>query len=497
MPSVPATGLDGRTPVIAGVGQVLQRIDRGEGREPVELLADAFRDAEADSGAAGRLAAAADSVRVVQILSWPYRDPGRLVAERLGAQPRHTVYTGPGGQLPQVLVGRAALDIQAGHADVVLVGGCETWRSRTRIRSAGGHRTWARTPDDLEPAELLDPELDFSHPAELAAGVVMPVQQYPLIESALRTSFGRTPAQHERAVAELWSRFSMVAAANPHAWDRQGYTADDLLATGPHNRMVALPYRKRWCSNNQVDMAAGVILCSLERAIGLGIPAERWVFPIAGATAIDRLVSQRDSLERSPAVRAAGRRAFELAAAGIDDVAHIDLYSCFPSAVEVAARELGLALDDGRQLTVTGGLSFAGGPWNNYVGHAIATMVDRLRSDPGALGLVTGLGGFASKHAVALYGTRPPWRGFRWEPVEPDRSPERRVADGWDGRATLETWTVIYDRQSEPATGIATCLTPDGRRAWATTVEPDDMAAMAAHDLAGAAVTIAAGRLLL
>jgi acetyl-CoA C-acetyltransferase len=386
--------LDPRTPVIVGVGQVLQRVDEGEGREPVDLLADAFRAADDDRGATGRLTPAADSIRVVQILSWRYRDPARLAAERLGADPKHTLYTGSGGHLPQVLVGRAARDIVAGRADVVLVGGAETWRSRTRVRAAGGHRSWARQPDGVEPTETVDPDAGFSHPAELKAGVLLPVHHYPLIESALRTAAGRTPTDHERAVAELWSRFSRVAAGNPYAWDRRSYSAAELLRTGPDNRMVALPYRKRWCSNNQVDMAAGVILCSAERATAAGVPRDRWVFPLAGAAANDRLLSERADLARSPAIRAASRRALALAEIGVDDVAHVDLYSCFPSAVELAAAEMGLPLDDDdRPPTVTGGLSFAGGPWNNYVGHAIATMAARLRVQPGAVGMVTGLAG--------------------------------------------------------------------------------------------------------
>ena len=68
-----------------------------------------------------------------------------------------------------------------------------------------------------------------------------------------------------------------------------------------------------------------------------------------------------------------GRRALEMAGLTIDDVAIVDLYSCFPSAVQLGAQSLGL--DINRQLTRTGGLSFAGGPWNNYVMHSISTVV--------------------------------------------------------------------------------------------------------------------------
>jgi acetyl-CoA C-acetyltransferase len=485
--------LDGRAPVIVGAGQVCQRTEDGEGAEPVDLLAEALRRAEADAGAAaGRLLTTADSVRVVQILSWRYRDAGRAVADRLGAAPRHTLYTGSGGQWPQALVSRTALDIQAGRADVVLLGGAETWRSRTRARAAGHHRTWPRQPDTIEPTELLGEDAGFNHPAELGAGVVLPVQQYPLIESALRTAAGRSLGDHEAFLAALWSRFSQVAAANPDAWSRRAYSPAELLEVTPENRMIGTPYRKLWCSNNSVDMAAGLILCSAERAAALGLDRDRWLFPWAGADAADPLVSVRDVLCASPALREAGRTAFRLAGVGIDDVAHVDLYSCFPSAVELAAAELGLDLDLERPLTVTGGLPFAGGPWNDYVSHALATMVGVLRADPGALGLVTGLGGFATKHAVGLYSTEPPLGGFRWEPgvAVP---PEREVVEGYAGPATVEAWTVMYDREGGPETGIATCLTPDGRRAWATTRDPGALATLVSEDIAGRVVGVGSG----
>ncbi len=484
--------LDRRTPVIVGVGQVTQRVDEGEGSEPLELLVKALRQAEADAGAApARLLAAANSIRVVQILSWRYRDPGALIAERVGASPRHTLYTGPGGQWPQALVNRSALDIQLGRADVVLIGGVETWRSRVRARAAGHHRSWPRQTEETTPTEVLGEDTNYSHPAELARGVLLPVHHYPLYETALRTAARRSLTDHDAHVAALWSRFSAVAATNPNAWNQRAYSSEELLATTAANRMVALPYRKRWCSNNSVDMAAALILCSAERATALGIDRGRWVFPLAGFDAADPpYVSIRADLHSSPAIRQAGKTAFGLAGVGIDDIAHVDLYSCFPSAVQLAAHELGLSLD--RPLTVTGGLPFAGGPWNNYVSHAVATMVEVLRGDPSTVGLVTGLGGFVTKHAIGLYSTASPSDGFRWE-SSTSTPPGRTVADDYEGPATVESWTVMYSRAGDPETGIATCLTPDDRRAWATSTDPDTLATMTTEDLAGQKATLAAG----
>src|SRR3546814_676544 len=236
---------------------------------------------------------------------------------------------------------------------------------------------------------------------------MMPVQVYPLVEQAHRLKQGLTVDEQLVVASELWARFSDVAAANTHAWIQRSYTAEEIRTPSADKRWIGFPYTKLMNSNNAVEQGAGVILCSAERAEALGVPRDRWVFPHSGTDAHDHyFVSNRDDLGSSPAMRLAGRAALDLAGCGLDDLAHIDVYSCFPSAVQIAASELGLGL--GRPLTVTGGLSFAGGPWNNYVMHSIATMAGVLREDPETFGLVTANGGFITKHAFGVYSTRPP-----------------------------------------------------------------------------------------
>jgi acetyl-CoA C-acetyltransferase len=260
--------------------------------------------------------------------------------------------------------------------------------------------------------------------------------------------------------------------------------------------MVGYPYTKLMNSNAMVEQGAGIIVCSVERARSLGVPPERWVFPWSGAEANDTLfVSNRASLHRSPAIAAAGRAVLDMAGIGIDDVAHVDLYSCFPSAVEVAAAELGLSLE--RPLTVTGGLSFAGGPWNNYVTHSLATMTRVLREE-GTLGLVTANGGFLTKHAIAVLSSEPPTTpGFRWADVQDQADAAGRVeaADGWDGPVVVEAYTVMHDRDGVPENGIAACRTPDGRRTWGTTQDPGILAHMVTHETVGAAGEVRSGTL--
>jgi len=491
--------LDPRTPVLVGGGQLSNRVDEGApALEPVDLIAEAARLAAADTGAAdpGKVLAALDSVRVVSLLSWRYPDPGRLVAERLGAGDlRSSWYTTMGGNTPQSLVNQTCLDVLAGDADVVLIGGAEAWRTRTTAKGAGEKPQWTRQAEDARPDVVFGGSLDLNdmvHPAELARGVLMPVQVYPMFESGLRAEAGATHDEWRQRLGALWSRFSEVAAGNPHAWIRQAYSPAEVVTPGPDNRMIGFPYPKRLNSNNAVEQGATVLVCSVEAAERLGIPRDRWVFPHAGTDGNDaKHLSNRQDFRSSAAMRVAGNRALHLAGVDAADVAHVDLYSCFPSAVQLAAKELGLG--DRLDLTVTGGLSFAGGPWNNYVTHSIATMLGVLRADPGARGLVTGNGGLVQKHSFGVYSTEPPAGGFRWDcpQDEIDAAETRRevVAD-LAGPVEVEAYTVMHDRDGAPELGMCAVLDAGGRRGWGTTRDAATLADMVSVEYVGKAAEL-------
>ena len=172
-------------------------------------------------------------------------------------------------------------------------------------------------------------------------------------------------------------------------------------------------------------------------------------------------MTEREDLHSSPAIRFAARAALDATGAGIDDVAHLDVYSCFPSAVQIGCRELGIdPFADTRPLTVTGGLTFAGGPGNNYVTHAIAALVERLREDPDALGLSTAVGWYLTKHAVGVYGAREPRGPFVAAHVqdEVDATPRRESGAGVAGTAEAESVSIVYSRDGEPTVGALTAL---------------------------------------
>ncbi|MFO7590340.1 MAG: hypothetical protein R6X23_05505, partial [Acidimicrobiia bacterium] len=386
--------IDPRTPVLVGVGQDEQRVeDLTSAREPIELLADAARLADADTGASRSLLATVDTIATVAMVSWPYPDPGALLARRLGIpDARRTAVSANGGNSPQLLVNHFASEILAGACEVVLIGGAECLFTRLRARKEP--KTWlAWTEDDSPPCpEVIGDTRPGNSDYEDAHGANAPILIYPLFETALRAAAGRTVEEHARRVSELWAELNAVAVGNPHAWSRTPRSAEQLRTVGPDNRMVVAPYPKLLCANIEVDQAAALLLCSYERARTAGVPEERMVFVHSGADAHDHFwFSERDRLSEAPAVGIAGRAALAVAGMGLDDVARFDLYSCFPSAVQLTMGALGLTGPGGgdpRPLTVTGGLGFAGGPANDYPSHSIARMAEACRADPGSVGFV-------------------------------------------------------------------------------------------------------------
>jgi acetyl-CoA C-acetyltransferase len=229
-------------------------------------------------------------------------------------------------------------------------------------------------------------------------------------------------------------------------------------------------------------------MCSAEAAAAAGVPRDRWVFPLAGAHAVDEwFMSERAELAASPAINAAGRAALEHAGIGIDDVAYIDLYSCFPSAVQIAAAELGVFSTDERPLTLTGGLTFAGGPGNNYASHSIATAVAQLREDPEAFALTTALGWYVTKHACGIYAGRPGTAPVREIDAGDSKrtEPARTATASYEGAVTIEAYTIPYSREGEPEAAIISSLTPAGGRALLRSSDPELIGMLLADDPLG------------
>ena len=490
--------LDPRTPVLVGSGQFLQRPDDPRAAsfdtaaDPATLMAEAIRLAAADAGLSK--IPDVDALRVVALLSWKYGNPAWFVARNLGIIARQYGLSANGGNTPQTLVNSAALDIQSGRADIIVLTGGEATRTKQRAKKADHTLTWPKADASTPAPDAVSEELSMAGEQELARRIVMPVQVYPMFETAIRARAGRSVADQQVFISELWSRFSRVAAANPNAWSRRALSAEEIRTAGPENRMIGFPYPKYMNSNNDVDMGAALIMCSAERAQSLGVPRDRWVFIHSGSDCHEhQYISNRWTFAETPAIELGGKRALELAGLGIGDIDIVDLYSCFPSAVQLGAQSLGLDITS--QLTRTGGLPFAGGPWNNYVMHAIATVMNDLRDRPGAKGLVWANGGYTTKHAFGVYSTEPPAVPFRhaYPQDEIDAMPRRDVATAEQAAgsaATIEAYSVMHGRDGAPEMIHAACLLGDGRRAWGESTDATLGREMCADEFVGKRVEL-------
>jgi acetyl-CoA C-acetyltransferase len=462
------------TPILIGAGQLTQRdVDPAQAKEPVDMMVECARRAAADAGATERLLQGLDSVSVVNIVAWQYRNPPRLLAERLGAHPSEEIYTTMGGNTPQWLINETAARIAAGTVRCALIAGVEAFHSMRRARKAGVKLAWTRD-NGPEPTVVGDPR-PGNNEHEIAHQMQMPIQIFPMFENALRAHAGLSIAAHRDRLGTLCSRMSAVAAENPNAWFPRARSATEISTVSSDNRMISFPYPKYMNSIIDVDQAAAVLMTSVGEARKLGIDPSRWIYLCGTGDAHDLwFVSERVNYYASPAIERIGAQALAMAGLSIGDVDYFDLYSCFPCAVQLGADALGLARDDARPLTVTGGLPYHGGPGSNYPTHAVATLMTKLREKRGTTGLVTGLGWYATKHSIGIYSSEPgpaPWR--REDPhvaqTELDAMVHPALVTQPNGQGTIETYTVVHDREGAPESGIVIGRLDDGRRFLANT----------------------------
>ena len=447
-------------PVIAGVGLVSQReVDPALAREPLALMVEAARQAGEDTGSA--ILSEVTSVMVPKG-RWRYGDPGRTVAKAVGAPDASTVLAKV-GVLQQTLIGQACAAVAAGEDKAVLVVGGEAGHRLLMARMSGVELR--DTVDEGEPGTVLKAERELVAPAELDAGLKMPVGFYALIESALAAARGESADETRRRISALYSRFSRVAAGNPHAWHRTALSEEEIGTPGTKNRMQAAPYTSAHCADWNVDQASALLITTAGRAREFGIAAEKLIHALA-STECNHMqpVSSRPLMHRSPGAAQAGAAALEAAGLAIGEIDLVELYSCFPCAVEIVAAELNI--DPAVTPTVTGGMAFAGGPFNNYVLHATAQMAQQLRAGRGETGLVGSLSGILTKPGFGIWSRRAPRQAFAFRDVTDAverEAVERPVTQGYRGPGTVAAWTVVHSRDAAPL-GIAVIDSLDGMR---------------------------------
>jgi acetyl-CoA C-acetyltransferase len=484
---------DPRTPCLIGIGQRTwhpEEVGAAGAPEPLDMWEDVARRAADDSGVGASALEQLDAIDLVYCQTWQYDDPPDRLATRLGADPKRRFYSGIGGTTPQVLVQETAARIQRGESDLALVGGAEALATQRQYKKRGERYPYSFKPAEKRPYPW---EAPF-HPSELAHQVMQAWLTFAIFDNARRAHRGTGLAEYRHELGELFAPMTEIAAHNPLAWFPVERSVDEIVDATAENRMVGYPYTKYMISIMDVDMAAAVLLCRHETADRLHVPPERRVYPRGWCYATDATyVAEHDELYGSPAMAAAATEAMARAGIGVDDVAHVDVYSCFGSSVHFAQDALGLAEDDPRGVTVTGGLPYHGGAGSNYMTHSIATMVDVLRRDPGAYGLVSGVGMHMTKHVYGIYCTEP------GDLTPPDQAavqrrldaahPPRPIIDAHEGDATVAAYSVIHGRDGAPETGVLVCDVPAGR-VYATLGDADALHGAEEVELVGRTVRL-------
>jgi acetyl-CoA C-acetyltransferase len=440
----------------------------GQAPEPLTMWEETARAAADDAGLGGALSTL-ESIDVVYSQSWQYDDAVARLGERLGASPRRGRYSGIGGSVPHVLVSEVATDMAAGDLDLALVVGAEALATVRALKKAGEKPQWSFRPAERRPFPM---EMEFD-PSEISHAVFEAYLTFALFDNARRAHLGRGLSAHRATIGAVMSRLTDVAAASPHAWFPVARTAEEIAGASADNRMVAYPYTKLMTSIMDVDMAAALVVASAEKADALGVPEDKRVYLRGSGYAEDPAhVAGHPELWRSPGLAAASSAALSGAGIGIDDVAHFDLYSCFASSVCFALDTLGLAEDDARGVTVTGGLPYHGGPGSNYMTHSLAAMAESLRSDPGSYGVVSGVGMHMQKHAFGVWSTTPPSRTADVGSGTAAEAPGTAtgsvgIVGSPSGEATVAAYTVLHGRDGTPDRAVLVCDLPDGERCYA------------------------------
>lgn len=501
MPSVPV-------PVLVGVGQYTERVGEPgyQALSPVEITATAARRACDDALSLTRLAPHIDTVAVVPTfedssprLAQPFGRSNnfpRSLAQRLGLTPRRAIWAPMGGDMPQRLLNQCAAAIAGGDMEVVLLAGGEAISTARHLAASGKLTDWSETLD----APVEDHRTDWDtllSDYELDHDLWTAPPLYALCEHARRARLRQSRERYAQAMGELFAPFSAIAAQHPDSTTRHAYSPAELITPGPHNRLIADPYPRRLVARDQVNQGAALLLMSEARARALGIAPEQWIYLHGQADADERPLLERPALGESPAARWALQQALRVAGRQADEIARLDLYSCFPIAVFNACEGLGIGPADPRPLTVTGGLPYFGGAGNNYSMHAIATLAQRLRADRDAWGLIGANGGFLSKYSVGIYSARrpdDPVRAVASAGMPPAGEAAPRVQRHPTGRGVIETYTVLFDREQRPVQGVAIGRLPDGARFLAVTAptDADTPLAMTTNDPLGAAIEVRA-----
>ncbi len=463
--------------VVAGWGQVIQPKNLSKKPlEPMGLMQAASLEAARKAGSE-KILSRLDGILIVRTLSRHYPAPDKQLANALGATPKFTHVSGIGGNSPQTLINMAAGMIAANKLDAVLIAGAETYIQRDPGAKKVESALFRGIPEDYPGDDRIG-----STPLENRHGMEHPMQGFPLFETALWAESGLEINAYLMKIGTLWSSFSKTASENPFAWTRDIKTPEDIITPGPLNRPIAFPYTKLMNSFVTVDQGAAVILMSEARAKKYAEKNRQPVYFLGGGYAEDRqrFMIEKSDFTSSPPLKTAVEKALIRSSIPLEKIDCFDLYSCFPCAVSIAKKMIGIKDHDQRPLTLTGGLGFFGGPGNNYNLHAVATLAEKITNGTYSNGLVTALGWFMHKHAAGIYGSEPNPREIKDDHIKDEKDPlagekPMTIKEEMGATGIIQTYTIIFFPDQTPSYALIYGKTMDHHRFIARTKDDPDI----------------------
>lgn len=454
------------TPVIIGVGQASERVGEAgyEALSYMDLGGRALAAAIGNAGASGDLAGAIDTLAAIRAFEMsrpgkepPFGGPDNIpgaLAKRVKASPKRLILSPTGGQTNQQYVGEFATDIAAGDSQCAVIVGSEVISTVLALAAKGEKPDWSEDiGGEFEDRGFgLDGMMEMQLFAHGASGAI---PLYAIAENARRAKLGKSLDEYRRDIGKLFEPFTRVAAKNRHAAAPNERSAQELATVTERNRIVAEPYTRMTVARDQVNQAAAIIIASAGLARALGVPEDKWVHIHSVTAATELMLSARPDLSANPASIASVEAALDRTGKSMDDMQFLDFYSCFAIPVFNQCDHFGLAADDPRGLTLTGGLPFFGGAGNNYSAHAICEAVERVRGNRGSYALVGANGGWMSKYATGIYSTEPAdWAAhdrFAKLPMAGNGVP---CSDAPFDSATVESYTINHNKIGSDAVFI-------------------------------------------
>ncbi|KKN25812.1 hypothetical protein LCGC14_0881000 [marine sediment metagenome] len=453
-------------PVIVGASQYTQPKEIQNPLDPLKLIAKVSQLA-IENTEITNIKEFIDAVYLVHFASWSYEDAPAELCEMLGIKPSIKTLSSGGGNTSLRLLNEAALSITEGKSKMILLTGGETWYSTSLARKGKKVLNWPKQKVSKYPEAG---KMKSLSKFELKYNLSLPSLSFALLETALRAASGRSLEDHQLSIGKLYEKFSQVGSNNPFAWLKKSRSAQEIITPTQINRNVSHPYTKYMCSNPFVDQSGAVLLTNQEFAEELNIEPSKWIYLMGGGNLQNIFsITQRPSLVNSPAVKHASRLSLAQAGLKIEDIDLFDFYSCFPSMVQLIRNALKIKEDDPRPLTLTGGMAFSGGPWNNYSLHPVITAVDLIRKNPSLKIMQVANGGYNTKLSVGIYGKAPPqkqWNNdeFLGEQKEILKEELPKPVEIANGILTIKAYTIIYKRDGTPDYGVVLGILENGSR---------------------------------